>query len=231
MAKEWILNMATNRWGLNKKESVGPVSLWIRKCAPKRISDWEAYYYRELAGMLRRKEIILSPQEYIQELGRKLYTKITEVIQSEIEEVTEEDCLQYIYNLVINRTYDGYQTEIKTIYGQLQQILKVPIQPAPDEWDRLYNVDFYIEVDGKYIGLQIKPVTYAQTPEIYKWKEWLCRTHGKFEKDKGGKVFVVFSIKKGSKKVIYNPEIVSEIKKAIEELKGFGDKGSELRDE
>ncbi len=26
MAKEWILNMATNRWGLNKKDSVGPVS-------------------------------------------------------------------------------------------------------------------------------------------------------------------------------------------------------------
>jgi len=23
MAKEWILNMATNRWGLNKKDSEG----------------------------------------------------------------------------------------------------------------------------------------------------------------------------------------------------------------
>ncbi len=28
MAKEWILNMATNRWGLNKKTSVGPVAQW-----------------------------------------------------------------------------------------------------------------------------------------------------------------------------------------------------------
>lgn len=35
MAKEWILNMATNRWGLNKKNSVGPVSQWIRECGPK----------------------------------------------------------------------------------------------------------------------------------------------------------------------------------------------------
>ena len=33
-------------------------------------------------------------------MGRKLYVKITEVIQAEIEEVTEEDCIEYIYNLV-----------------------------------------------------------------------------------------------------------------------------------
>ena len=125
MAKEWILNMATNRWGLNKKDSVGPVSLWIRECDPKTIRDWESFYYKKLAGMLKQKGINLSPQEYIQDLGRKLYTKITEVIQAEIEEVTEEDCLQYIYNLVINRTFDGYQTEIKTIYGKLQRDLGV----------------------------------------------------------------------------------------------------------
>ena len=124
-----------------------------------------------------------------------MYTKITEVIQAEIEEVTEEDCLQYIYNLVINRTFDGYQTEIKTIYGKLQRDLGVKIEPAPDEWDRLYNVDFYIQVGSKYIGLQIKPTTYEQTPEIYRWKEWLSKTHDNFEKDKAGKVFIVFSIK------------------------------------
>jgi len=166
MAKEWILNIATNRWGLNKKDSVGPVSLWIRECDPKTINDWESFYYGKLAEMLKQKRINLSPQEYIEGLGRKLYTKITEVIQAEIEEVTEKDCLQYTHNLVINRTFDGYQTEIKTIYGQLQKILEAPVQPAPDERDRLYNVDFYIEINGKYIGLQIKPVTYEQTPEI-----------------------------------------------------------------
>ena len=43
MAKEWILNMATNRWGLNKKNSVGPVSQWIRECRPKTIKEWEEF--------------------------------------------------------------------------------------------------------------------------------------------------------------------------------------------
>jgi len=219
MAKEWILNMATNRWGLNKKERVGPVSLWIRECSPKTVEDWEPFYYRKLGQMLKEREIDLSPREYIQELGRKLYTKITEVIQAEIEEVTEEDCLRYIYNLVINRTFDGYQTEINTIYGQLKRILKIEINPAPDEWDRLYNVDFYIRIGSKHIGLQIKPITYEQTPEIYRWKEWLSKTHDKFEKDKGGKVFIVFSIKREGKKMIYNPEVTEEIKREIERLR------------
>ena len=219
MTKEWVLNMATNRWGLNKKNSVGPVSLWIRECAPKTINSWESFYYNKLAEMLKQKGISLTPQEYIQDLGRKLYIKITEVVQAEIDEVSEEDCLQYIHNLIISRTYDGYQTEIKTIYGQLQQILKAPIQPAPDEWDRLYNVDFYINIGGKYIGLQIKPITYEQTPEIYRWKEWLSKTHNKFERNKGGKVFTIFSIKKDGKKIIYNPKVIDEIKQELERLR------------
>lgn len=219
MAKEWILNMATNRWGLNKKNSVGPVSLWIRECDPKDIKNWEDFYYKKLAKMLKEKHIPLSPQEYLQDLGRKLYTKTTEVIQAEIEEVAEKDCAQYIYSLVINRTFDGYQTEIKTIYGRLQEALKVPVKPAPDEWDRLYNVDFYIEANGKYIGLQIKPITYEQTPEVYRWKEWLGKTHDKFKRDKGGKVFIVFSMRKGNKKIIYNPDVVDKIKKEIERLR------------
>ncbi len=134
--------------------------------------------------------------------------------------MTEEDCIQYIYNLVINRTYDGYLTEIKTIYGKLQKELGVEIKPAPDEWDRLYNVDFYIQVGDKYIGLQIKPITYEQTPEIYRWKEWLSKTHKKFEEKFGGKVFIIFSIKKDNKKEIYNPEVIEEIRKEIERLKG-----------
>ena len=208
-----------NRWGLNKKNSVGPVSQWIRECGPKTTEEWEEFYYNKLEEFLKSKGIHLSPQEYIEDLGRKLYVKITEVIQAEIEEVTEEDCIGYVYNLVINRTFDGYLTEIKTIYGKLQRDLGVEIKPAPDKWDRLYNVDFYITVGKKYIGLQIKPITYEQTPEIYKWKEWMRDTHKKFREKYGGKVFIIFSVKKDNKKEIYNREVIEEIKTEIERLK------------
>uniref|UniRef100_A0A7V4E3Y4 MjaI family restriction endonuclease n=1 Tax=candidate division WOR-3 bacterium TaxID=2052148 RepID=A0A7V4E3Y4_UNCW3 len=218
MRKEWILNIATNRWGLNKSNSVGPVSEWIRECSPKTIDEWKNFYLKKLKDFLSKKGINIQPDEYLEHLGRKLYIKITETIKAEIEEISEEDCINYIVNLVIDRTFDGYITEKKTIYEQLQDILGVKIKPAPDEWDRLYNVDFYIEIKGKFIGLQIKPITYNQTPEIYKWKEWLSRTHKNFEKKFGGKVFIIFSIKKGDKKEIYNKEVIKEIKNGIKSL-------------
>jgi hypothetical protein len=208
MAKEWILNQAMNRWGLNKKKSVGPVSELIRKCAPKGLEDWERYYYEKVY-----------PKEYLEELGRKLYVKITEVIQYEVAEVTEQDCMNYMKEVVINRTFNGYQTEIQTIYGQLQNILELSIKPAPDEWDRLYNVDFFIEVNDKFIGLQIKPITFEHTFEDYKWKEMQETTHMKFQKKFGGKVFIVFSTKVGGKKMIKNTEVIDEIKNEIEKLR------------
>lgn len=40
------------------------------------------------------------PKEHIESLGKKLYIKITEVIQSEVEEITEQDCIDYISQLV-----------------------------------------------------------------------------------------------------------------------------------
>ena len=208
MAKEWILNSATNRFQLNFKRNVGATSEAIRKCAPKSLEEWQAYYFENVRS-----------EEHIVELGKKLYVKITEVLVAEIEEVTEEDCINFIKELVIDRTYDGYVREIKTIYEQLQEILRVPIKPAPDEWDRLFNVDFYIEINGKFIGLQIKPVSQVSSiPEIYKEREIQHSTHIKFTQQYGGKVFYLFSCKSGDKKIIVNTEVMDEIKEEIDRL-------------
>ena len=208
MAKEWILNSAMNRFQLNFKRNVGAVSEEIRKCAPKNVEEWESYYFKNV-----------KPREHIEELGKKLYVKITEVISAEVENITEDDCISYMYNMVVDRTFDGYMTEIKTIYGQLQEILNVKIEPASDEWDRLYNVDFFIEINGKFIGLQIKPVNNASNiPEIYKERNLQKNTHEKFTKKYGGKVFYIFSAKEKNKKRIANPEIVKDIRNEIEHL-------------
>lgn len=185
MAKEWILNIATNRWGLNKKNSVGPLALWIRECVPKTLSDWEQYYLKKLAEFLKEKKINLKPDEYITYLGQKLYVKISETLIAEINDVTEADCIEYIRNLIINRTYEGYHNEVKTIYEYLENTFGTKIYPAPDKWDRLYNVDFYLRAPNRLIGLQIKPLTYEQLPEIHKWRKWLERTHEKFKKEEG----------------------------------------------
>jgi len=205
--KEWILNQANMRWGLTKKNRVGPVSELIRKCSPKSIKEWESYYFKNVY-----------PKQHLEELGRRLFIKITEVCQAEIESIEEEDCINFIVNLVINRTYDGYKSEIQTIYGQLQEALGVKVEPAPDEWDRGYNVDFFIKVKDRYIGLQIKPAGYAYIPQIINELEFQKKTHKKFTDRYGGKVFYVISVKEGKKKIIFNPEVIEEIRDEIERL-------------
>ena len=208
MAKEWILNSAMNRFQLNFKRNVGATSESIRKCSPKTLDEWRDYYFANVKN-----------KTHIEELGKKLHTKITEVIHSEIVEITEQDCIDYMIQLVIDRTFDGYMTEIQTIYGQLQNILGVKIEAAPDEWDRLFNVDFFIKIGEKYIGLQIKPVNSGiQLPEIHKEYALQSETHKQFTEVFGGKVFYLFSAKVGDKKEIQNKEVIEEIQSVIKKL-------------
>ena len=225
MSKEWVLNMATNRWGLNKKSSVGPVSAWIRECAPRSVSEWERFYLRKLASFLTEKSAFVhgkglptaDPSAYLEALGRKLYVKVSEVLHAEIEQVGEDDCIDYIRRLVIGRTFEGYLAEKETVYGRLQRrldALGVRIEPASDELDRLYNVDFVIPVGDKMIGLQIKPETWEHAPEAHKWFDVQKGTHGKFEENFGGPVFLVVSVREGKKKVIWHEE---ETVRAVEQ--------------
>ena len=175
----------------------------------KTVEECEEYYFKNV-----------KPKDHITELSKKHYVKITEVVQAELDDITEQNCIDYMINLVTNRTFDGYMTEIETIYGQLEKILDIKIEPAPDEWDRLFNVDFFIKINEKYIGLQIKPVNEGiQLPEIYKERAIQEETHQKFTEVFGGKVFYVFSTKINGKKDIVNKEIIDEIKKEVERLK------------
>lgn len=218
--RETLLNYAMNRWGLNKASSVGPTSELIRKCAPNTFDDWEQFYFNNATQ--KKKKGFRITREYIQSLGEKLYIKLSEVVHSELESIQEEECIDYAYNLVLNRTYEGYRSEIDTVYGQLQSILSLTIEPAPDVWDRTYNVDFRINVNNKYIGLQIKPIASGQALNQYQWIEMHRANHQRFENDFTGKVFFIYSVKStGKKKKIYNTEVIEEIKDEISRLQNI----------
>jgi len=206
MAKEWItetdgeglkfkhetlLNYGLNRWGLNKTYSVGALSELIRSCAPNKYQEWEEFYFTK--GKQKKKDGINITREYITGLGQTLYIKLSEVVQNELAAITEEECIEYAYNLVLRRTYDGYRTEIDTIYGQLESVVERKIEPAPDNWDRAYSVDFFIKVKDKFIGIQIKPIASGQALNQYQWVEMHMVNHQKFESEFGGKVF--FNVK------------------------------------
>jgi hypothetical protein len=207
MPKEWILNQANMRFQLNRPKYVGHVAEEIRKCMPNSLKDWENYYYKNVRS-----------KEQLREVGGRLYIKVSEVCRAEIESITEQDCIDFVVDLVIRRTYDGYQSEVQTIYGQLQEILGVKIEPAPDEWDRLYNVDFFIRVGEKFIGLQVCPVGFAYITEIINELKFAKDTHSRFTAKYGGKVFYILSVEKERKKVIHNTEVIQQIKDEIKKL-------------
>jgi len=79
-----------------------------------------------------------------------------------------------------------------------------------------------IKIGEKYIGLQIKPVTFGgsapQLPEIFKERSIQEETHKAFGEKFGGKVFYVYSAKTGEKKEICNPEVIGETEAEIKRL-------------
>jgi hypothetical protein len=232
MAKEWItgtdgenlkfkretlLNYGMNRWGLNKAHSVGSTSELIRTCAPTKYEEWEEFYFTQ--AKQKKKGGLNITREYITSLGQTLYIKLSEVVQNELVSITEEECIDYAYNLVLNRTYEGYRTEIETIYGQLEGAVERKIEPAPDNWDRSYSVDFFIKIKEKFIGIQIKPIASGQALNQYQWIEMHMVNHQRFESDFGGKVFFVYSTKSSTgKKKIYNTEVIEQIREEIQRL-------------
>jgi len=215
--RETLLNYGMNRWGLNKASSAGPTSELIRACAPSKYKEWVNYYFKNAIQKKKKGQHIT--KEYIKSLGETLYIKLSEVVQYEIEQITEKECTDYVYNLVLNRTFEGYQTEIKTIYGQLENKIGRRIETAPDDWDRKYSVDFYVRVKNNYIGIQIKPILSGIALNQYQWNKINIINHRNFERKYGGKVFFVFSTKSsGGKKEIYNTGVIKEIIREIKRL-------------
>lgn len=215
--RETLLNYGMNRWGLNKAHSVGSTSELIRTCAPTKYEEWEEFYFTK--AKQKKKGGLNITREYIAGLGQTLYIKLSEVVQNELVSITEDECIDYAYNLVLNRTYEGYRTEIETIYGQLEGAVERKIEPAPDNWDRSYSVDFFINVNEKFIGIQIKPIASGQALNQYQWIEMHMINHQRFESDFGGKVFFVYSTKSATgKKKIYNTEVIEQIREEIQRL-------------
>jgi len=105
---EFILNYSMNRWQLNFKRNVGPTSDSVRECQPQSYDEWEEYYFANVRT-----------KEHLEGLGVRLYEKIEGTLCEEnrfhpdlILQITEEMCIEYIQEVVLIRTYNGYCKEI-----------------------------------------------------------------------------------------------------------------------
>jgi hypothetical protein len=205
---EALKNLIVNRFHLNFKDQVGATSAAIREAHPHSRREWEEYYYRHIRTR---------PQ--LRALGQEMYRKIRTDLIPALLAISEVECCQYLHELVIHRTFEGYVAEVEMVRKLLEGLLAgVRIEPAPDEWDRRLAVDFYLRAGHHLIGLQIKPISVEHLPQLQLWERIWKTGHEEFTRRYGGRVFTAYHLTRGTLKELHNPEVVEEITQEIDRL-------------
>ena len=216
--KEKVLNYACQTYQLSRPNKVGTVMALIRECQPQTIEEWEQWYFEN--AFTSGKKSFKITKDSLQELGERLHEKITAVVIPEWQEafstLTKEDCINYIYNLTINRTFDGYLREKSVVNeGLAKSFPHIRFEESPAELDHAGDIDYigYISED-KAFGIQIKPVTAKANFGNYSVSERMKASFESFKEDFGGDVFIVYSLD-GE---IANKNVIPSIEAEIERL-------------
>ena len=215
--KEILLNYANGRWGLTKTTKVGEVMSLIRKCQPKSYSEWESWYFTH--AYTKTKDQTKVTREVLKELGERLWKEWKETVIPEFENakraLTLDDCVEYIFNLTLRRTFDGFINEKSVIIGGLaKKFSDINFKESDPKLDHAGDIDFLGWVDDKKaIGIQVKPVT-ANANLGYSVTARMENSFRRFKEKYRGKVFVIYS--KG--KEIANQEVLHEIQTEIKQL-------------
>ena len=219
--KEKVLNYACQTYQLSRPNKVGTVMALIRECQPNTIEEWRNWYF-ENAHTAGKTQFKIT-KESLLELGERLYEKIIEVVIPEWQEafskLTKEDCIDYIYNLTINRTFDGYLREKSVINNGLAKIFPdIRFEESPSELDHAGDIDYlgYVS-ENMAFGIQIKPITAKANFGNYSVSERMKASFESFKEDFGGNVFIVYSLD-GE---IANKEIIESILDEVKKLRGI----------
>jgi len=212
--KEKVLNYTCQTYQLSRPNKVGAVMALIRECQPKTIEEWEKWYFENAYSASKDKEKITS--EILYELGERLYFKIVDNVIPEwisaFEQLTKQDCIDYIYNLTINRTYDGYIREKSVLHDGLAKIFpEITFEESDPELDHALDIDYVGKTGNKTIGIQIKPITAQYSFGNYNPSERMKASFRQFEEEFNAKVFIVFS----HDGEIANEEVIVEIREYI----------------
>jgi hypothetical protein len=215
--KEKVLNYACQTYQLSRPNKVGTVMALIRECQPKTIEDWERWYFEK--ANTDGKTPTKITKESLDELGERLYVKIKEIVIPEwteaFNQLTLQDCIEYIHNLTINRTFDGFLREKSVIENNLAKTFPtVKFEESDPELDHAGDIDYLGWVGQKAFGIQIKPVTAKANFGNYSATERMKASFADFSNKFGGQVFVVFSIDDKIK----NEEVVDQITIEIKRL-------------
>lgn len=216
--KEFLLNHACQLYQLTRPNKVGEVMSLIRQCQPKTFGEWEDWYFKNAKTSAKVPTKIT--KETLLELGERLYVKMTELVIPQIQEainnITKEDCISYVYNLTINRTYDGYLREKSVVNDGLAKKFKdVLFEESNPELDHAGDIDYVAKVGAYQFGIQIKPITANANFGGYSLTERMKASFDSFTEQYGGNVFVIYSLK-GE---IANKDVIDKIAEEIKRLK------------
>lgn len=221
-AKEKVLNYSSNTYQLTRPNKVGAVMALIRECQPTALQEWEDYYFKNAFSKSKTNPNKVT-KEVLDELGERLFAKITEVVIPEwtaaFQDLSLEDCKEYIYQVTIVRTYDGFLLEKSVVNdGLAKEFPEVMFEESDEDLDHAGDIDYIGKVGAKAFGIQIKPITANANFGNYNISERMSNSFEIFEKKFGGKVFIIFSKRVGNKKSIVNKNVLKEIKEEIERL-------------
>jgi len=192
----------------------------IRECQPQSLEEWENWYFGN--AYTETKKPIKVTREVLTELGERLHVKFREIVIPQLEDainaITEEDCIEYVFQLTINRTYDGFMTEKSVVHGSLAKIFGgVEFRETDPELDHAGDIDYLGIVGAKAFGIQIKPVTANANLGNLSVTARMEESFRDFEDPFGGKVFIVFSMDGR----IANEQVTKEIEEEIERLRSI----------
>ncbi len=216
--KEHVLNYACQLYQLSRPNKVGAVMALIRECQPTSLEQWKDWYFEN--AYTDSKVRCKVTMDSIRDLGERLYCKIREIVMPEWEEafrqLTLQDCVDYVYNVTINRTYDGYVREKSVVNDVLaKRFGDVAFEETDPELDHAGDIDYVAKVGRWQIGIQIKPVTAKANFGGFSLPERMKASFEDFTEKYGGRVFIVYSLK-GE---IANTEVVDAISAEIDRLK------------
>ncbi len=216
MGKQIHLNAATNRFQLNQKKAVGDVSVLISMASPYTEKDWEEYYFSHSKS---RKEV--------EDLGSRLFTRIQDTILPEIKSISEQDCKDYIKDLLIKKTFEGRKARYQILYGQLFGETGKSFKFLPNdanEWPknaedwriRTFHIDyFHYDVDADLlIGIKVCPQSMALSsdPTVVQARRGIEQTHHEWEQKEAGRFFILYYVGDKDQARIINTEVLLEIR-------------------
>jgi hypothetical protein len=218
--KEKVLNYTSQTYQLTRPAKVGAVMSLIRECQPTTYEEWKRWFFENASTAAKQPSRVT--EDSLKELGERLYEKIVEVVipewTSAFQQVTKQDCIDYIYNLTINRTYDGYLREKSVVFDVLaQRFPTVLFEESEAEMDHAGDIDFLGYVGELAFGLQIKPVTSKANFGNYSPSERMRASFGEFSERFKGQVFIVYSLD-GE---VANPDVVDKIDLEVTRLRAI----------